>query len=189
MLEWLWQADGALGPRESRHLDRVELTLSGRPGEGRRAVTALAPRGGSGGSGGGGGTVCTTPLDCPCTRRPGMGNCCICPMGAGQSNSAVINARTGGSLVLYAKQGAGVPFLVTIPPRALRQTSRSSSLKRRSRHRSTTSTTRPCTSSRLSIRRHSRCSSSCRTATRAATSRIFRSTCERPEVSFFSHGR
>jgi hypothetical protein len=75
--------------------------------------------GGSGGSGGGGGNVCTTPLDCPCTRRPGMGNCFICPMGAGQSTSGVVDARTGGIIGLYAQQGAGVPFNLTIPPRAL----------------------------------------------------------------------
>src|SRR5262245_12046958 len=41
---------------------------------------ATGGSGGSGGDGGvGGGPVCTTPLDCPCTRRPGMGNCFICP--------------------------------------------------------------------------------------------------------------
>jgi hypothetical protein len=75
--------------------------------------------GGSGGSGGVGGNVCTTPLDCPCTRRPGIGNCFICPMGKGQSNSAIGSARVGVSLVLYAQQGAGVPFFLTVPPRAL----------------------------------------------------------------------
>jgi hypothetical protein len=60
------------------------------------------------------------------------------------------------------------------------------SLKRRSCRRSTTSTTRPCTSSSLPFRRRSRCSSSCRTATRTATSRIFRFTSRATRVVLFS---
>jgi hypothetical protein len=48
-----------------------------------------------------------------------MGNCFICPMGAGESRSTIINARTGGGVVLYAQQGASVLFHVNIPPRAL----------------------------------------------------------------------
>ena len=75
--------------------------------------------GASGGSGGAGGTACTTPMDCPCTRRPGIGNCFRCPMGAGESLSAVVDARTGGGFQLRAQQGAGVPFFINIPAMAL----------------------------------------------------------------------
>ncbi len=48
-----------------------------------------------------------------------MGNCFICPMGAGESRSVDINARNVGVVGLSAQQGAGVGFYVTIPPRAL----------------------------------------------------------------------
>jgi hypothetical protein len=106
---------GALGTGGSGGSD----ITGGAGGFGATGGSGDSGAGGSGGSGGSGGTVCATPLDCPCTRRPGVGNCFICPMGAGQFNSAVINARSGGGLVLYAQQGAGVPFYVAIPAMAL----------------------------------------------------------------------
>jgi hypothetical protein len=57
---------------------------------------------------------------CPCTRRPGQGNSYKCPMGAGQTVTALIDA-SGGTLVLGGQQGpaSGVNFQITFPPLAL----------------------------------------------------------------------
>jgi hypothetical protein len=57
---------------------------------------------------------------CPCTRRPGVGNSYLCPMGVGQKSYAYIDS-SGGSLFLIGQQSAksNIPFELTIPPGAV----------------------------------------------------------------------
>jgi hypothetical protein len=61
-----------------------------------------------------------TPSECPCTRRPGLGNSFRCPSGAGQSASLTIGTA-GGKITLNGQQVSqtGVPFSITVPPGAL----------------------------------------------------------------------
>ncbi|MGO9288793.1 MAG: hypothetical protein ACLQIJ_08590 [Polyangia bacterium] len=63
------------------------------------------------------------PASCACTRRPGLGNSYLCPMGANQSVTATLGP-TGGSIELVGQQGqsSGVPFQIDFPPGAFTQT-------------------------------------------------------------------
>ena len=66
------------------------------------------------------GTVATPPAGCFCTRRPGLYNSYMCPMGAGESAAQVIGPD-GGQISLMGQQGkaSGVPFQIVFPPGAV----------------------------------------------------------------------
>ena len=57
---------------------------------------------------------------CPCTRRPGVGNSYLCPMGVGQKSYFYLDA-SGGNIILLGQQSAktNVPFALNIPPGAV----------------------------------------------------------------------
>lgn len=57
---------------------------------------------------------------CPCTRRPGVGNSYLCPMGVGQKSYLYLDA-SGGDVILLAQQSAksNIPFALSIPPGAV----------------------------------------------------------------------
>ena len=57
---------------------------------------------------------------CPCTRRPGVGNSYLCPMGVGQKSYFYLDS-SGGNVGLLGQQStkSNVPFELTIPPGAV----------------------------------------------------------------------
>jgi hypothetical protein len=61
-----------------------------------------------------------SPVDCPCTRRPGPGTSIRCPVGVGQATTMTIGPE-GGKIFLDGQQrrATGVPFSVEVPPTAL----------------------------------------------------------------------